>query len=419
MNTLKFGNSEWYGTEGNILAYNDENGNFKPLPFDFSRGSSATRVNQQGLIETVGANDARVDYLDNANGAMLLEPQRTNLIEYSEYFGSSYWQKNNATITDNATTSPEGVVNASAFTENTSTSTHFMKLTSTISASASTYYTASYFVKYNGRHFQILGSTGSLGGGYVNFDLINGEVGDSDQFTGSIEALGDGWYKCSGTNISTSSSTEIRLLPYLCTSKTSSRAESYVGDGTSGVYIYGAQVEQGSYPTSYIPTQGTVKSRLADSCSQTPPDGVIGQTEGTLFVEMTRSSLSESFFIILSYLNGTTAGSYGNSIYLLQNPNTNFVSDCFVSNSVQYGFIKDGGLSIGTHKIALSYKQNDFALYIDGIQIGTDNNGNVPTMNYLTIGGGADVLGHKNLISETKLYNTRLSNSELAALTQV
>ena len=80
MNTLKFGNSEWYGTEGNILAYNDENGNFKPLPFDFSRGSSATRVNQQGLIETVGANDARVDYLDNANGALLLEPSRTNLI---------------------------------------------------------------------------------------------------------------------------------------------------------------------------------------------------------------------------------------------------------------------------------------------------------------------------------------------------
>ena len=83
-NTLKFGNGEWYGKEGIILAYNDENNNYKPLLFDFDRASSATRVNKDGLIETVGTEQPRVDYKDDSKGALLLEPSRTNLTAYSE-----------------------------------------------------------------------------------------------------------------------------------------------------------------------------------------------------------------------------------------------------------------------------------------------------------------------------------------------
>ena len=84
-NTLKFGNGEWYGKKDTILAYNDENNNYKPLPFDFSRGSTptgskATTINKDGLIETVGNNVPRIDYKDNSKGALLLEPSRSNLI---------------------------------------------------------------------------------------------------------------------------------------------------------------------------------------------------------------------------------------------------------------------------------------------------------------------------------------------------
>ena len=78
-NTLKFGNGEWYGKKDTILAYNDENNNYKPLLFDFSRASSATRVNKDGLIETVGGGQARIDFKDDSKGALLLEPSRTNL----------------------------------------------------------------------------------------------------------------------------------------------------------------------------------------------------------------------------------------------------------------------------------------------------------------------------------------------------
>ena len=90
-NTLKFGNGLWANKEGSTLAYNDENGNFKPLPFDFSRATSATRVNKQGLIETVGSNEPRIDFLNDSNGALKLEPSRTNLIPYSEDFSTNNW----------------------------------------------------------------------------------------------------------------------------------------------------------------------------------------------------------------------------------------------------------------------------------------------------------------------------------------
>ena len=76
--TLKLGDRKWATKEGSLLAYNDENNNYKPLPFDFTRASSATRVNKQGLIETVASGVPRIDFTD-ANGALLLEPQRTNL----------------------------------------------------------------------------------------------------------------------------------------------------------------------------------------------------------------------------------------------------------------------------------------------------------------------------------------------------
>ena len=77
-NTFKFGNGNWAVKDGYVLAYNDENNNFKPLPFDFTRASSATRVNKQGLIETVPSGKPRIDFLNNTSGHLLLEPSRTN-----------------------------------------------------------------------------------------------------------------------------------------------------------------------------------------------------------------------------------------------------------------------------------------------------------------------------------------------------
>ena len=99
-NTLKFGNGQWATGNGTALAYNDENANFKPLPFDFTRASSGTTVNQSGLIETVGSGIPRIDFQGNTKGALLLEPSRTNLVPYSQTFTG--WSLTNAVETPNA-----------------------------------------------------------------------------------------------------------------------------------------------------------------------------------------------------------------------------------------------------------------------------------------------------------------------------
>ena len=85
-NTLELGNGKWATGKDTVLAFNDQNNNFKPLPFSFSRASSGTVVNKDGLIETVGSGEPRIDFKDNTKGALLLEPTRSNLLPYSEDF---------------------------------------------------------------------------------------------------------------------------------------------------------------------------------------------------------------------------------------------------------------------------------------------------------------------------------------------
>ena len=91
--TLKFGNKVWAAKEDSVLAYNDINNNYKPLPFDFARASIGTRVNKDGLIETMGQDIARIDYTDSADGVLLLEPASTNSVTYSEDLNQSSWLK--------------------------------------------------------------------------------------------------------------------------------------------------------------------------------------------------------------------------------------------------------------------------------------------------------------------------------------
>ena len=106
-NTFKFGNGEWAVGKETALAYNDENSNFKPLPFTFDRASTATVVNKQGLIETVGIDEPRIDFLNNTKGHLLLEPERRNIVTDSEaltYFSS---QKDSTTLSVSIT-NPKG-----------------------------------------------------------------------------------------------------------------------------------------------------------------------------------------------------------------------------------------------------------------------------------------------------------------------
>ena len=260
-NTLKFGNGEWYGKKDTILAYNDENSNYKPLPFDFSRASKATVINKYGLIEEVGSGEPRIDYLGNTKGALKLEPQRTNILTQSQAFDNAYWSKSGASVTGGFA-SPSADSPLGAFKLVATTNDPYIYKTG-LNVTANTQ-TASIYVKGVGSS---IGKEGRLLFWYIG---TAGGTTLSVPFT-----LTSDWQRVQGSSTPTSGGTiALRIdLPDV----------SVVGEE---VLIYGAQLEQGSYSTSLINTQGSAVTRLADSCSQTVPSGVIGQTEGTLYAEL-------------------------------------------------------------------------------------------------------------------------------------
>ena len=532
-NTLKFGNGEWYGKKDTILAYNDENSNYKPLPFDFSRASKATVINKDGLIETVGSGQPRIDFLGNTQGALKLEPQRTNVITYSSDFPNTYWTKSGATIQgdpstagselivngdfatdsdwtkgtgwsisggkansvdtlgfqlsqpitytsgkiykvtytisnyvsgsirayyggtgvgaernangtytdyiaasgsqtfyirstttfigsiDNVSvkevqgfTSPDGTTNAYKLVEGTNNGNHSISATVLVNSGDNSF---SMYVKENGRkHISLYtNSRGSEddqygfylnGSGSVTFNNTNGDA--------TITSLSNGWYRVSITHPSSGYNTRLFKL-YLSNSEVSSNTiPSYQGDGLKGVYIYGAQLEVGSYPTSYIPTQGSTVTRLKDTCTQTPPDGVIGQTEGVLYCEVDVKSGYDTNNLIVTLSDGTNL----KQIYINR---SNGKLEFFVGTNVnELLYVSPSILTNGVHKLALAYKQNDFAVAIDGVIAHTDNSGNVPTCNKINVGSHYNgSLPFNDRINDIKLYNTRLSDSELQALT--
>jgi uncharacterized membrane protein len=403
-NTFNLGNGNWAQKTEKLLAYNAENDNFKPLPFDFDRGSTATRVNRDGLIETVGVDEPRIDFLNNTKGHLLLEPSRTNLITDSEDL--SEWNIARATLEADAITSPDGRLTYK-LKESTDTGSHPLYFQG-ITVSASLSHTMSIFVKAAGRSIFRINLTN--GGSATYFDLSTEAVTSG---TGNIENYGNGWYRCSTTFTTSGTNQEVYIEPVI-----SGTTQSYTGDGTSGIYLYGAQIEQGSYATSYIPTSGSTATRSAETTSQTVPDGVIGQTEGTIFVDFNQKLINQN---TTRRIIALTDGSSTNRIVFYITAQNKI--EYYIRNSSGNLFLgqstTDYGNSVGSHKIAATYKDGDYALFMDGNLIisGTGTSGTIPACNRIDVG---NQLGASNLfepINDVKLYNTRLSNSELAALT--
>ncbi|MCP4550861.1 MAG: hypothetical protein GY834_02215, partial [Bacteroidetes bacterium] len=407
-NTLKFGAGNWATKEGSTLAYNDLNSNFKPLPFTFTRASNATVVNKAGLIETVGNGIPRIDFLGNTQGALKLEPQRTNLITQSEAFDNSYWTKNGASVTSGFT-SPDGTNNAYKLVEGTSNSIHRMYQTATVSASPNA--SISIYVKYNGRKFVLMRIADSGVGRW--YDIENGVLGGTFQGTpndSSIESVGNGWYRIT---ISHTVSNQARLELWVSDTESTS---AYQGNGTSGVYIYGAQLEVGSYSTSLIKTQGSTVTRLKDNAYKENATQVIGQSEGTMFLEFVPQYASSTQIL---YQIRSNTGTVGQVDFRLQSGNIIALGND--GGSTQF-FIDGGSYTVGSkYKLAVRYKLNDSKFYINGVSVGNDTSCSFTgsSLNQVSFGENLySFLPIANII-DARLYNTGLSDSELQALTQV
>ena len=369
----------------------------------FSRASSATVVNQSGLIETVGSGEPRIDFEGNTKGALKLEPTRSNALLQSNQFDTTWVIGASALNLTSGQSGIYGSNNAWLLKKNTS-GARFLQQTLSLSSAK---YTYSVYLKAESTNFALIWTYNGSTDAETYFDLANGVIGDStgnNLNNAKIESVGNGWYRCTLTY--TQSTTLVRIYP--------AYSNGNVSTGTdSGIYIQHAQLEVGSYPTSIIPTSGSAVTRVADSCSQTAPDGVIGQTEGTVYADVNLSSI-ESVGV---YSGWKIDGTSGNQIAFIMYPTGRIQATVFNGGSLVVNINDNNyGLTSGIHKIAFAYKQNDYILYVDGSVVGSNTSATVPIVNdfdisYLNAGSIK--------YNQTKLYNTRLSNAELASLTTI
>jgi hypothetical protein len=365
------------------------------------------------------ANVPRLDYLDSSCPRLLLEPQRTNAITFSEQMDNAAWIKNvNAAVTANQAISPDGYQNAD-LVSNTLVGGG-MDYYQLVTGSASTTYTYSVFVKA-ATHTKcalraFVGATSpftTTPAAY--FDLATASVIQSygSATNAKIEAVGsNGWYRVSMTFPTIGTSHYLNLFPLSDTYSVSASNAPLNYSSTGGVYFWGAQYEIGAYATSYINTLGAAVTRGADACEKTGISSLIGQTEGTLFVEakVTRngrllliadSPYSSNLIEILA----TSAGKVNAFVY---------------NGSVQADIFSTATYATGDRlKIAFAYKQNDFVLYVNGTSQGTDTSANVPTGMAQVIFNDFVSAGYNsaNAYSQALIFKTRLSNADLATLT--
>lgn len=402
--------------------------------FTVSADADATRVNKDGLIESTVANQARLNYnfIDGVvqpDPHLLLEPTRTNLQVRSEELENAAWSKSNITVTDNDIISPDGGLNGSKLAENTSgTNAYFID--DLYGASGGTYTFSCFLKKGTLKYAGIRALTNNFGNRhFVLLDLEDGSVASTNTLGSgvtweyNVENYGNGWYRLSVTGSHTSSNVGILISGSNVSNPSYGGAiPSYNANGSGDFYAWGAQVEEGSYPTSYIPTSGTAVTRSVDTCG-TSDNNLINNAEGVLFVdfEFSEQGTTSLYQIPIGLFNsgggGTqriTIDNYSGKlrIYVVSPSGTITVWD--TSKSIS------NVIANQRYRVAIRYKNGDCASYVNGELYKADS-GSVSGFDLVKMVFGyanfGNTLMHRGKIYQAMYFNTALTNAELQTLT--
>jgi hypothetical protein len=376
---------------------------------DFTRASGGSYVGADGLIKYAGVNEARFDH-DPVTGeslGLLVEESRTNLLTRSEEFNDASWGRAGLHLfgsgsVANAIVAPDGLTTADLITENTATSQRNVQQVSTTIGTK----TLSVFAKQGpgSRLLRLVDFNLTDGAqGETYFNLSTGTVVSG---SGTIQAFPNGWYRCSIQTTTTVTSTYfISLAP-------SVNIFTYTGDGTSGIYIWGAQLEAGAFPTSYIPTQGSTRTRASDNASITGKNFSewYRQDEGTMFVDyklITNGSAARVFNIDNGTSNIRISGLCGNTLF------QTFILPENRGPSITFP-------STFNFKVATVHKDYNVFNYLNGkyFNFETGRTMIIPkTLNTLRIGNWVANTLQGTIIKKLTYFPKRLPNSQLISLT--
>jgi len=367
------------------------------------RGSADTGtlfIDNVSVVEITDDTDLpRIDYTDG-EGSLLLEPQRTNLVTYSEDL--TQWVASSGI---QLTSGQLGVGNSNDAWK-IQRSLAYDNIRSVISFTSTS--TVSVYAKKGSYNFLRIAISAIPEQCY--FDLENGIIGTTSNLISSdIKYINNGWYRCSMT-FNNASGTGVYIQPV--------ETDGGIGNsGTGHIFVQYPQTEAGSYPTSYIPTNGSTVTRNADVCNNSGSAQDFNSEEGVLYAEISAlANYNTQRWLSLS------DGTHSNAVKIgLLNSATDFrfAVEVRSANSTQafmtYNF---GAITPTMTKVAIKFKQNDFALWVNGTERATDTNGNTPTgLNELAFDrgdGGQDFEGNVKCVA---VFTEALTDEQLEKLT--
>ena len=378
----------------------------------FTRASSGSYYDSTGILRLADTNEPRLDYNPSTlqPQGLLIEESRTNLFTYSQEFENAIWGKIGVTVAADSVAAPDGTLTADTIIPDTAAGNHYVIRSA---GTVSTTETHSVYAKAGGYDWLRLSIGNTL---FVWFNVSSGTIGT---ITGAsspiIQPVGNGWYRCSisGARVGSINNT---LIP-----SPSDNVVSYTGDGTSGVHVWGAQLEAGAFATSYIPTAAAAATRAKDFAAITGSNfsSWYNQTEGTLMaVAVPYAPIPTTANNIVASVNDGTI-SNRTALNRFSGVATVRVGIVAANVTVYAGAVNTAWVGFTVGKVAVAYKSSDNKLAFNGVlDLVTASLAGVPTVTQLTIG---DIYNNttpwNGAISSITYYPRRLSDTELQSIT--
>jgi hypothetical protein len=375
---------------------------------------------------TAEVNEPRFDH-NIATGickGLLIEEAKTNLTKYSHNaFTNSYWETtaSNTTATDSYARSPSLKTDASLLTEiaGVAKQRHIHQFTGEFTPTIGLPYTMSAFVKQADtdpiRYVQLAFWNAGFGlTAYMNYDLEDGVVGTGGAgiTASSITEYPSGWYRITATATATATGSSGFQLGFSTTSG-AVRTESYTSvTPLKSIYLYGAQVEQRAFATSYIATTTAQSTRSIDVCTIPSISSFYNTTESTIFTEASVGSTS-NFCSVVGFDNSSNT----HQLVLAGFPSPNTLNDYVIVGSTAQAQVQLSFTTNTFFKAAMSNKLNSFQLSLNGTNGTKDTTGTMPTVSRFVIGASWNNMPINGHIKSIKVYQKALTDAKLITLT--
>ncbi len=403
--------SSYITSDGTHTLYGtyDQN-NFEIYKTDDFSGN----VTSISVKEVTRDNVPRIDYTGGGCPHILAEPQRTNLMPYSEDFSGSSWTKSYVTVTSDSVNSLDGNLNADLILETSAADRHIF-WDNTLASGGD--YTVSIFLKkQNNRYVFFQSGVDNASTRYgIIYDFDGGVVTDTNS-KGSptntsykVEQHINGWVKLSITQTHTSGDVYLicggsdAAIPTYNIQK----EPVYTGNASNGFYAWGAQVEEGSYSTSYIPTSGSTVTRNQDIFTRDGIGSLINSTEGVLFAELSALA-NDGTFRVISLSDGTSS----NRLWLYFTVGSNLIQVFDGTTIIAYTIVVTNMI-----KVAVVYDSNGARMWVNGLQVGSNSYVGFSGFDRLNFDDGAGGNKFFGKVKQLQVYNTALTDEQLLQLT--